>query len=94
MHHTYIPHGVCAKQITFEIERDTVRDIGFIGGCHGNLQGIARLAEGMQVEEVISRLRGVRCGAKATSCPDQLAKALEQVKKQVVQETATSADAS
>ena len=69
--------GVCARGIELEVENGIVKDIRFIGGCSGNTQGIASLVKGMNVEEVKRRLRGIRCGAKATSCPDQLAQILE-----------------
>lgn len=72
------PQGVCAYGLTFDIEDGRVYNVRFSGGCSGNTQGVARLCEGMPVREVIDRLRGIRCGAKATSCPDQLARALEQ----------------
>lgn len=69
--------GVCARGIELEVENGIVKDIKFIGGCSGNIQGIASLVKGMNVEEVKRRLRGIRCGAKSTSCPDQLAQILE-----------------
>ena len=76
MHFTYRTRGTCSQQILFDVDGKTVRNIEFIGGCNGNLQGIGRLVEGMPVNEVIARLRGIRCGFKNTSCPDQLAIAL------------------
>ena len=73
--------GTCSMQTTVELAPDgTILDVNVQGGCNGNLQGIGRLVEGMPVDEVISRLRGIRCGYKPTSCPDQLALALEQAK--------------
>lgn len=77
---TYKTSGVCSKKIDFEIEDGKLRNVSFTGGCHGNLQGIGRLVEGMGVDEVISKLEGIRCGFKNTSCPDQLAKALKSLK--------------
>ena len=74
----YRPRGVCSQEINFEIEDNKVKNVSFIGGCSGNLQGIGRLIEGMDVNEAISRIEGIRCGYKATSCPDQLAKALKE----------------
>ncbi len=68
--------GVCSRVIEFEIKGGIVSNVVFYGGCDGNLQGISRLVEGMRVEDVVARLKGVRCGAKSTSCPDQLACAL------------------
>ena len=73
---TYKTSGVCASQITFDVENDLVKNVRFTGGCSGNTQGVALLVEGMHVDEVINRLKGVRCGFKTTSCPDQLTKAL------------------
>ena len=74
----YRPQGVCSRQIDFEIKDNKVTDVKFIGGCNGNLQGISRLIEGMDVHEAISRIEGITCGFKSTSCPDQLAKALKK----------------
>lgn len=76
---TYKTSGVCSKKIDFEITDGKIHNVSFTGGCHGNLQGIGRLVEGMEVDEVISRLEGIRCGFKNTSCPDQLAKALKSL---------------
>jgi uncharacterized protein (TIGR03905 family) len=78
---TYVPSGVCATKIEFLVEDNIVKKIQFQSGCSGNLQGVSRLAEGMKVEEVISKLKGIKCGDKATSCPDQLAQALTQLPK-------------
>lgn len=72
------PQGVCSKLIQFDIENNKIRNVGFVGGCNGNLQGISRLIEGMDVDEAISRIEGIHCGYKSTSCPDQLAKALKE----------------
>ena len=74
----YKPQGVCSKLIQFYIENNKIRNVGFVGGCNGNLQGISRLIEGMDVDEAISRMEGIHCGYKSTSCPDQLAKALKE----------------
>ncbi|MBQ3093628.1 MAG: TIGR03905 family TSCPD domain-containing protein [Clostridia bacterium] len=80
MAHTYSPKGVCSRQISFDLDDEgCVHNVQFYGGCHGNTQGLAALCEGMLADEVISRLKGIRCGMKATSCPDQLAKAIEEV---------------
>ena len=76
--HTYKTQGVCSRQITFDIIDGKVHNVAYVGGCNGNLQGIGRLVEGMEVHEAIERLRGIRCGFKATSCPDQLAQALTE----------------
>lgn len=71
--------GVCSKDICFTIKDDKLYDVAFTGGCSGNSQGIARLVQGMEISEVKKRLRGLRCGKKATSCPDQLVRALETI---------------
>ena len=74
----YRPTGVCSKEIQFDLDdQNRIHNVRFLGGCNGNLQGIASLVEGMEVEVVIHRLSGIKCGAKATSCPDQFAKALQ-----------------
>ena len=77
-HYTYIPEGVCSIQIDFDIEDGVLYNVKYIRGCNGNLQGIGKLVEGMKVEEVIEKLKGIKCGIKETSCPDQLARALEK----------------
>ena len=76
--YTYKTSGVCSQKIDFDIVDGKVHNVRFTGGCNGNLQGIGRLIEGMDVHEAISRLEGVRCGMKPTSCPDQLARALKE----------------
>lgn len=73
----YAPSGVCSKGIDFELEDGIVKNVRFTGGCSGNTQGVAALVEGMSAEEAVRRLKGIKCGYKPTSCPDQLAKALE-----------------
>ena len=75
---TYKTSGTCSRAIEVDLEGDTVIEVRFIGGCSGNTQGIAALCAGMKVDEVINRLAGIRCGFKPTSCPDQLARALEE----------------
>lgn len=79
MQYEYKTKGTCSQRIFFDVENGKVKNVQFVGGCNGNLKGIAALVEGMSVEEVISRVEGIRCGMKATSCPDQLAKALKEV---------------
>ena len=69
---------VCSSQIDIELEGDTLKSVRYTGGCNGNLQGIARLVEGMTPTQAISKLEGIHCGNKPTSCPDQLAQALKQ----------------
>lgn len=81
MKYQYQTSGTCSRVIEFEINDGIVSNVAFYGGCDGNLQGIGRLVDGMAVEDVIARLKGVRCGAKSTSCPDQLAQALSQAIK-------------
>lgn len=78
MHISYRPRGVCSQKMEIDVENGVVEKLVVSGGCSGNLQGISRLVEGMRIEEVISRLEGIRCGFKDTSCPDQLAKALKK----------------
>nr|WP_204244400.1 TIGR03905 family TSCPD domain-containing protein [Flavonifractor sp. An10] len=78
----YRPRGVCSQQMQIEVEDGVIRSFQVLGGCSGNLQGISRLVEGMNVDEAIRRLDGIRCGFKPTSCPDQLAQALKQYKKE------------
>lgn len=70
--------GTCAKFIDVEVENGIVKDVKFIGGCSGNTQGIQSLVRGMKVEDVVARLKGIKCGYKSTSCPDQLAICLEK----------------
>lgn len=77
MHYEYKTQGTCSGRISFDLEDGIVRNVHFVGGCNGNLQGISKLVEGRQKQEVIDTLRGIHCGMKSTSCPDQLAKALE-----------------
>ncbi len=74
----YRTRGVCSQAIRFEIENNKVHSVQFVGGCSGNTQGVARLIEGMDVNEAISRLEGIHCGPRPTSCPDQLARALKE----------------
>ena len=79
-HYVYTPKGVCSVQIDFDIDNDVVRNIHFTRGCSGNTQGVAKLAEGMKVDEVIERLKNTDCNGRGTSCPDQLAKSIEEAK--------------
>ena len=75
----YQPKGVCSNAIGIEVEEGTIKSVQFTGGCNGNTQGISRLVVGMKAEDAISRLKGIKCGFKSTSCPDQLACALEEM---------------
>lgn len=79
----YRPEGVCSQEMIIDIEDNIIKDLKVIGGCHGNLQGISKLVQGMTIDEVIDRLKGIKCGFKPTSCPDQLAKALEEYKNKI-----------
>ena len=80
---SYTPRGVCSAKIDFEIENGIVKNLVFTRGCNGNTQGISRLVEGMNVDDVINRLKGTDCGGRGTSCPDQLARALENAKNEL-----------
>ena len=83
MTHTFTPKGVCARQMQVEVdEQGIIRELRVVGGCSGNLQGIAALVKDMPAQEAVRRLKGIRCGPKATSCPDQLAQGLEQLLEQ------------
>lgn len=73
----YRPSGVCSQLIRVELDGDTIKNVEFIGGCNGNTKGISSLVKGMNVQEAISRMEGITCGNKVTSCPDQLARALK-----------------
>ncbi len=78
MQYEYKTSGTCSQRIFFEIEDGVLKNVEFLGGCNGNLKGISKLVEGMNVDDIISRLDGITCGMKSTSCPDQLAKALKK----------------
>jgi uncharacterized protein (TIGR03905 family) len=73
--------GTCSQKIFFDVEEGKLKNVQFLGGCNGNLKGIAALVEGMDIDEVIARVEGIHCGMKSTSCPDQLAQALKAVKE-------------
>ena len=81
MTYTYKTSGVCSRSINIELDGDTVISARFEGGCNGNTKGIASLVAGMNVDEVIEKLEGINCGFRGTSCPDQLAKALKEIKE-------------
>ena len=78
----YTTRGTCSRLIQFDVDGDKVKDVQFVMGCHGNTQGVAKLVEGMDILEVIKRLKGIDCNGRGTSCPDQLAQALEQYLEQ------------
>lgn len=75
----YKTHGTCSKEINIELKDGIIDSVSFVGGCNGNLKGICALVKGMKPEDAISRLKGIKCGFKTTSCPDQLARALESM---------------
>lgn len=81
MHKTYKTHGTCSTQIDFDIEDNKIYNVKYTYGCNGNLQGIAALVEGQDIEYVKEKLKGINCNGRGTSCPDQLAKALEEISK-------------
>ena len=82
MQYQYRTKGTCSQLITFELEDGKVHNVAFLGGCNGNLKGIGALVEGMDANQVIERVQGIRCGMKSTSCPDQLAVALKEAMAQ------------
>ena len=81
MEYTYRTKGTCSQMIQFTVEDDIVSNVKYFGGCNGNLKGIGSLVNGMNIDEVIARLDGIKCGMKQTSCPDQLAQALKAAKE-------------
>ncbi len=86
MTYTYSTKGTCAKKIFIETEGDIIKDVQFVGGCNGNTQGIASLVKGMNIKEVIKRCKNIDCNSRGTSCPDQLAKALEEIQLKLNEE--------
>lgn len=83
MEYSFTPKGVCSMQMKVEIEGDVIKSVKIIGGCPGNSLGVASLVAGMTIDEAIKRLKGIDCRGKGTSCPDQLAKGLEEIKNKV-----------
>lgn len=81
MEYRYKTSGVCSHEMIIEIEDDIIKKVKIIGGCAGNTKGVSALVEGLHIDEVIKKLKGIPCGVKGTSCPDQLARALEEIKK-------------
>ncbi len=81
MEYRYKPSGVCSREMIIELDGNIIKKLTIVGGCHGNTQGVSKLVQGMNINEVIHRLKGIPCGNKGTSCPDQLAKALEEIKE-------------
>ena len=78
MQYEYKTKGTCSQRIIFELDGNIVKNVQFIGGCNGNLEGISKLVDGMDIQNVIKKIEGIRCGMKPTSCPDQLARALKE----------------
>jgi len=85
MQFEYKTKGTCSQYITFEVEDRKVKNVQFTGGCNGNLKGICSLVDGMDIDEIISRVEGIHCGMKETSCPDQLARALKKARKEITE---------
>ena len=85
MEFTYGTQGVCSREIKIDVNEDdmTINDVSFLGGCNGNLKGISALVKGQKIDDVISTLKGIDCNFKGTSCPDQLARALEDIKSEI-----------
>jgi uncharacterized protein (TIGR03905 family) len=83
MEYIYKPEGVCSQQMIIEVDSDTIKSVKIIGGCAGNTVGVSRLIAGMKIDEAIKRLKGIPCGYRNTSCPDQLAMALEEIKEKI-----------
>lgn len=83
MEYSYKTKGTCSYEMKIEIEADTIKKVTILGGCAGNTVGISKLVEGMKIDEVIKKLKGIPCGYRGTSCPDQLAIALEEIKEKM-----------
>ena len=88
MRFEYKTRGTCSSKILFDVDDGIVHNLEYIGGCNGNLQGMSRLVEGMNIDDVIARVQGIHCGMKPTSCPDQLAKALKQARQKLAESNA------
>lgn len=82
MVYQYEPKGVCSREMIIDVENETIKSVQIIGGCAGNTKGVSVLVEGMNIDEAIKKLRGIDCRGRGTSCPDQLAIALEKIKEQ------------
>lgn len=83
MIYKYTPSGVCSREMIIELDGDIIKSIKIVGGCPGNTFGLTQLIQGKKIDEVISKLKGIPCGVRGTSCPDQLAKALEEIKEKI-----------
>lgn len=84
MEYRYKPQGVCSMEMIIDVDNDTIQSVKIIGGCPGNTVGVSNLVKGMKIDEAISKLKGIPCGIKRTSCPDQLSKALEKIKQESI----------
>ncbi|MCF0160792.1 MAG: TIGR03905 family TSCPD domain-containing protein [Bacteroidaceae bacterium] len=84
MVYQYETQGTCSQTIILNVEDGTLKNVQFVGGCNGNLQGISKLVSGMKVDDIIAKLEGISCNGRPTSCPDQLAQALKQIRKEGV----------
>lgn len=82
MEYRYKPQGVCSMEMIIDVDKDIIESVKIIGGCPGNTVGVSNLVKGMKIDEAISKLKGIPCGIKGTSCPDQLSKALEKIKEE------------
>ncbi len=80
MKYTYTTKGTCSRSIVLDVEDNKLQEVSFVGGCNGNLKGISALCTGMDIDDIIAKLEGIKCGFKSTSCPDQLAEALKRYK--------------
>lgn len=83
MEYRYSPEGVCSREMIIEMDGDIIKSVKIVGGCPGNTVGVSTMVEGKNIDEVIKKLKGIPCGMRGTSCPDQLARALEKVKKEM-----------
>lgn len=83
MEYRFNPKGVCSREMIIQVEDGIIKNLKIVGGCAGNTVGLSHLIQGMKIEEAIKRLKGIPCGVRGTSCPDQLAIALEDIKKQI-----------
>ncbi len=83
MEYRYSPEGVCSREMIIEMDGDIIKKVKIVGGCPGNTVGVSTMVEGKNIDEVIKKLKGIPCGMRGTSCPDQLARALEKIKKEM-----------
>ena len=83
MEYRYRPSGVCSREMIIEVDNNIIKKVTIVGGCDGNTKGVSKLVVGMNINDVIERLKGIQCGMKGTSCPDQLAKALLEIKREI-----------